>query len=221
MRVPMIFTNPVFINPTGKPQQTKQLGSLVDIMPTVAGILGMPHPEGARGVNLGPAIRHPRQDDSVQDAILFTYDDVRAGNPDKSESVSAANRIRCIRTEKWKFARYFHQDGSYLQEYELYYLVGKGYGQNPTPAEISALPPAEQELVRLLLEYPLEYVNLAYDKNPLMEGWPPEVMALIVEAREELELRLAQEEVKKLTFNSLELRKKLAGLAANVPTTTN
>jgi arylsulfatase A-like enzyme len=49
--------------------------------------------------------------------------------------VNAANRIRCIRTEKWKYDYYFDALGSYAYQYELYDLVND----------------------------PDEYTNLAYD----------------------------------------------------------
>jgi hypothetical protein len=36
--------------------------------------------------------------------------------------VNAADRIRCVREAKWKYARYFHAKGSYPEEWEMYDL---------------------------------------------------------------------------------------------------
>ena len=221
LRVPMIYSNPKFINKTGKPKQTLQLGSLIDVMPTIAGLLGIEQPEGARGRDLTPAIKKPKSKTNVQDAILFTFDDVRAGNVNKAESVSAANRIRCVRTNKWKYARYFHQSGSYIEEYEMYYMAGQGYDQNPTKKQMEEMPAAERKLVELLMEYPLEYVNLAYPDNPLMRKWPKGVLAYITKTKKELAELLKAEELRKLTFNNLEIRKKVAGLTKSEVISTN
>ena len=53
----------------------------------------------------------------------FTFDDTKAGLSERPSMVEAANRIRCIRTEKWKFDLYFDALGSYYNQYELYDLV--------------------------------------------------------------------------------------------------
>jgi hypothetical protein len=42
--------------------------------------------------------------------------------PAAPRSERAANRIRCIRETRWKYARYFDANGSYPEEFELYDL---------------------------------------------------------------------------------------------------
>jgi len=37
-----------------------------------------------------------------------------------NDAVNAANRIRCIGTEQWKFDIYFDALGAYYNQYELY-----------------------------------------------------------------------------------------------------
>ncbi len=76
---------------------------------------------GLRGVDLSPAIRDP-EGGPVQDHVLFTFDDTRAAAASVREPIPAANRIRCIREPRFKFARYFHADGAFPEELEMYDL---------------------------------------------------------------------------------------------------
>jgi choline-sulfatase len=119
MRIPLVFSNPVLF-----PQavETDRLASLVDVMPTVADLLGVKPAGELSGRSLAPILRDPGGSEGVQDDVVFTFDDTRAGNPN-NVPVKAADRIRCVREEKWKYARYFHQTGSYPEEWEMYDLV--------------------------------------------------------------------------------------------------
>ncbi|MFD2572636.1 sulfatase-like hydrolase/transferase [Spirosoma soli] len=128
MSVPMVISNPVLFPHA---QVSNQFFSLVDMMPTIDGLLKLGNPLGYtfRGCDLSPVIRHPQTSEVVQDAILFTFDDFRAGNGNEINPLPAANRIRCIREERWKYAYYFYiappeQDPpqSYPREYEMYDL---------------------------------------------------------------------------------------------------
>ena len=111
------------------------LATLVDIMPTLLEAANVSNaPTGLAGNSLLPIIE---DDKAVQDSILFTYDDIKAGSNSNWNIVKAANRIRCIRTEKWKYAYYFDAFGAYYQQYELYDLEND----------------------------PSEYTNLAYDPD--------------------------------------------------------
>lgn len=125
LRVPMVISNPILF-PSGKNSKdviksSDHLASLIDIMPTIASLVNIKHPaRSLQGVNLVPIME---DDTSVQDSIMFTFDDTKASSADVASAVLAANRIRCIRTKKWKYAYYFHALGSYPTEYELYNLV--------------------------------------------------------------------------------------------------
>jgi arylsulfatase A-like enzyme len=55
--------------------------------------------------------------------VLFTFDDMHAGTGKVREVVPAAGRIRCIREPRFKYARYFHAEGSFPEEFEMYDLV--------------------------------------------------------------------------------------------------
>ncbi len=120
LRVPLVISNPlVFKDHTHK--QSMALATLVDIMPTFIELANVSNPPtGLAGTSLLPIIEDGTP---VQDSILFTYDDTKAGSNSQLSAVKAANRIRCIRTEKWKFDIYFDALGTYYNQYELYDLV--------------------------------------------------------------------------------------------------
>lgn len=181
LRVPLVFSNPrLFAGGV----ETEQLISLIDLLPTIAGFYGVTPPAGIRGVDMSAVLREPTLTTAVQTATLFTYDDIRAGATTIKEPVNAADRIRCLRQSAWKYSRYFRTEGSYPEEYEMYYLGGI-HDPNYTP---------QTELEKYLLSQPYEYVNLAYPNNPLMANWPAEIKSLIAQKREELALALAQKE---------------------------
>ncbi len=124
LRVPLTFSNPDYF-PMGK--VSKELVGLVDVMPTVASLLGMEaaKPEGLRGTDMSPVIlgKQAGPDYKGQEGVLFTFDDVKAGSPDNPSSVDAPNRIRCVRTRRYKYARYFIAEGQYADEFEMYDLL--------------------------------------------------------------------------------------------------
>jgi len=93
---------------------------LVDILPTLADIVKVSVPSDVRGVSLLPIIE---SGESVQEEILFTFDDTKSGSASMPSSVLAANRLRSIRTKEWKFTYYFDALGSYYKEFELYNLI--------------------------------------------------------------------------------------------------
>jgi len=119
LRVPLVFSNPVLFP---KRYETDNLASLIDLMPTFADLANVKPVDGLMGHSLAPILHNPENAPAVQEQIVFTYDDVRAGNPNASP-VNAADRIRCIRETKWKYARYFHAKGSYPEEWEMYDLA--------------------------------------------------------------------------------------------------
>lgn len=119
IRVPLVFSNPLLFPDTDSYKSTKNLASLIDIMPTLAVITETTPPAGLRGTSLLPLLN---EDKPVQTAILFTYDDTKASAADRASVVKAANRIRSVRTNDWKFTHYFDALGGYPDEFELYDL---------------------------------------------------------------------------------------------------
>lgn len=119
IRVPLVFSNPILFD-SGAPQNSTALASLVDIMPTLMELAGVATPpSNLAGTSLLPVLQDGTP---VQESILFTFDDTKAGSNSNWSVVSAANRIRCIRTEQWKFDYYFDAMGAYAKQYELYDL---------------------------------------------------------------------------------------------------
>lgn len=117
LRIPMVISNPVMFS-EGK--KSMELASLIDIIPTLADILGIDPPSNARGVSLVPVMEENK---AVQDAILFTFDDTKSGSASLPSSVMATNRLRTIRTKEWKYTYYFDALGRYQNEFELYDLI--------------------------------------------------------------------------------------------------
>ena len=134
IRIPLVISNPLLFPGEGKPQLSMRLATLIDIMPTIAEIVGVKSDETSafKGVSLLPVIK---DDQPVQKEVLFTFDDTKAGSPNVPSAVPSANRVRSIRTEEWKYAYYFDALGSYANQFELYNLI----------------------------DDPTEYTNLAYD----------------------------------------------------------
>ena len=119
LKVPIVFSNPEMF---GGGKQSSTQASLIDMMPTLASVLGVPAPSGLRGNDLSPILNDPDNGSISDDTIMFSFDDVKAGATNVASPVNAANRIRCIMTGEWKFARYFHQSDSYPVEYEMYHV---------------------------------------------------------------------------------------------------
>ena len=147
IRVPLVVSNPAMFP---EPRTSDALASLVDIVPTFLGLAGAaPPPERFDGQDLGPVLRGEQE--SVRDAVLFTYDDHQAATAFQ-DAPGQPNRIRCVRDKRWKYAVYLDPNGRADPEYELYdleqdpnevvNLVDKRTGRGRTEA-------AERERVRL------------------------------------------------------------------------
>jgi choline-sulfatase len=137
LRIPMIISNPILFPPTDSIKSSEELATLIDVVPTLCSLLGVAPPADARGVNLLPILNG----ESVQDEILFTFDDTKSGSAGLPSSVKTVNRLRTIRTKKWKYTYYFHALGSYEEQYELYDLENDkieytNLAYNPEYAEV-------------------------------------------------------------------------------------
>lgn len=112
IRVPLVISNPRLFP---QPVETDSLASLLDLLPTVASMLGagdrVPQAPRARGVDLGPVLEDPAA--TVQSSVHFTYDDIAGLAGD------VAGHIRALRTDDMLYAVYYDLTGSTL-EYEAY-----------------------------------------------------------------------------------------------------
>ncbi len=129
IRVPLIWSNPVDF-PTGR--VCSELVSHVDLLPTVCSMLGVPGWEGYgfAGVDYSSLILDAAAP-PVQDYVLFTFDDVwagqdAAGNP--QGVVPPPNRIQMIRSRHYKYARYYDREGIQSDQGEFYDLRPSALG---------------------------------------------------------------------------------------------
>jgi arylsulfatase A-like enzyme len=126
IHVPMVISNPQLF-PT--PLETDALAALVDVVPTVAALAHVPNPDrwNFRGRDLSPIVQNPTA--RVQNDVLFTFDDDRAGTGSNIPTINACpHHVRAIRSDdadgQWKFAHYFNpaEEGAIEPEYEMYHL---------------------------------------------------------------------------------------------------
>jgi len=112
LSVPLIVSNPR-IYP--EPCSTGAMASLIDVLPTVAALAGVPEPEqyGFKGKDLTPVLVDPAA--SVQDVLHFTYED-------DVFPVKPADCIRAIVEPGWKYAVYYDPFSGAPTEYEMYDL---------------------------------------------------------------------------------------------------
>ncbi|MGA7396830.1 MAG: sulfatase-like hydrolase/transferase [Solirubrobacterales bacterium] len=139
VNVPLIVSNPVLF-PEGS--TTEAPASLCDLLPTFASLAGVDTAnDGIRGRDLTPVLARAAQPDpgvladcevdfdpvaghgapvdSVQDFVLFTFDDHQAGSAYKDVSPQP-NRIRAVRSKDAMYAVYFDPSGGEQPEFELY-----------------------------------------------------------------------------------------------------
>ena len=120
IRVPLVVSNPRLFP---QPARTSSFASLLDLLPTVAGLAGVEasalRRHGVRGLDLAPIFADPQA--SVRDAVLFAYDDW-FGEDFQRRIHGVPNHIRCIRQGTWAYSVYFTLDGAAF-DHELYDLA--------------------------------------------------------------------------------------------------
>ena len=139
INIPLIFSNPLLF-PAAR--QTEAYATLVDLVPTVGSLCGIPSWKWSYlpGKNLAPILTGAQS--QVQDTILFTFDDEYAGQSSPPPFISEPCHIRCIVHKdadgEWKYARYFDPSGEVPEEYEMYCLKN-GAGADVDPQEMDNL----------------------------------------------------------------------------------
>jgi hypothetical protein len=121
INIPLIFSNPIA---WPKPKSSNALVSHVDLLPTLASLVGAP--AGVRGSSspwpgkdYSRIIRNPKAK-PVQDYIVFTNDDFQAAS--QNNFVPPPNHIIGIRETRWKLAKYYDINNQVAPEYEMYDL---------------------------------------------------------------------------------------------------
>jgi len=113
IHVPLVVSNPRLYP---EPATTRAFYSHLDLLPTIAELAGVSDfASWGRGRSVVPVLRDPTA--SVQDGVLYSYDDVFFLPADEP-----GGHIRGLRAGDWTYAVYFGSDGSGLA-YELYDLV--------------------------------------------------------------------------------------------------
>jgi choline-sulfatase len=111
IRVPMVVSNPVAFP---QPSTRNILASHVDIIPTLLELLGIEKPNDMMGSSLAPIWNGNASSKPLHHFPLhFTYDDI--------PSRKGPSTIRCLISDKYKYAVYFQPDGSDA-DWELYHL---------------------------------------------------------------------------------------------------
>lgn len=180
--IPLVWSNPVDFQ---NPQVCDELVSHVDFLPTLCGILNINHqPYDFRGVDYSGLIRNPSAG-PVQDAILFTYDDIWCGQDNAglpNGLCVAPNRIHAIREKDYKYVYYFDGQQVEAPQDEFYDLRSKLQGGTDTDID-SGLG---------LTGKPVEYRNLsAWAEARRLPGEQLTTPDLILK-REQMEARLQQ-----------------------------
>lgn len=112
IHIPFIISNPQLFP---RARNTDAFYCHLDLLPTIAELAGVPEfTQYGKGVSIVPILKGNA--DSVQDSILFTYDDVFFLPKDVP-----GGHIRAIREGDWVYAIYYSEDGSHF-EYEMYDL---------------------------------------------------------------------------------------------------
>lgn len=125
LRVPLVFSNPKLFR---KPRSTNAMVSHVDFLPTMASLLDVPKStrQNWQGVDYSSVVRKPKKKKGVQSYVVFTYDDIQAGqvpqNDPSGPFVNPPNRINSIREGRYKLARYYDEAGVEPDQWEMYDL---------------------------------------------------------------------------------------------------
>jgi choline-sulfatase len=119
LRVPLVFSNPT-LYPKGR--VSRDLVSHVDLLPTLAGLVGAPRAAQAnwQGIDYSKSVLQPTVK-VPQDHVVFTFDDVQCGQA-HGPYVPAPGNIVSVREQRWKIVEYFDPRGVNDSQWELYDL---------------------------------------------------------------------------------------------------
>jgi choline-sulfatase len=150
MRVPLVYSNPTLFP---KPASTDALVSHVDFLPTLASLAGVPKKarRNWQGKDYSSLVLHPRGNGSVQDYVVFTYDDYQSGQKTPPYP-KPPNHIVSIREGRWKLAKYYDtaKHNPEPPQWEMYDLEHDPLERkNIARPGFKRSPRQEEELLRL------------------------------------------------------------------------
>jgi arylsulfatase A-like enzyme len=110
IRVPLVYSNPKLLS---KPRSTKAMVSHVDLLPTLASLVGAPDKARARwqGIDYSAVVRS-RLAPAPQDYVVFTYDDWQVGQT-SPPYVKPPQHVIAVRERRWKIAEYWDVHGKF------------------------------------------------------------------------------------------------------------
>jgi len=156
INIPLIFSNPVACPAA---ETTDSIASLVDLVPTLASLLGVSGDfTDFKGKNLTPILANPTA--TVQESVHFTYDD------DVPPNSTAPGVIRTIRAIGYAYSVYFVSDGTDA-DWELYDLAADPL-ENNNVAGTEAYGVIQQQL-----DSQLQALMAANGTMPPGFTWPP------------------------------------------------
>jgi arylsulfatase A-like enzyme len=119
LRVPLVYSNPRLFR---GPQVNHSLVSHVDLLPTVASLVGAPKEarDNWQGVDYSDQILR-RSARPPQDYTVFTFDDYQSGQA-HGPYPDPPNHLVSIRERRYKLARYYDADGNVPDQWEMYDL---------------------------------------------------------------------------------------------------
>jgi arylsulfatase A-like enzyme len=160
LSVPLIVSNPRLYP---QPQSTDSFASLIDVLPTLATVGGVPETQqyGFKGQDLTPILSDPKA--SVQDVLHFTYED-------DVFPVKGADCIRAIVEPGWKYAVYYDPFTGAPTEYEMYDLTDDPLELKNLAHAAHATPASDVERARLHRR--LSAVMRANGTTPDEIRWP-------------------------------------------------
>lgn len=142
-RVPLVYSNPKLYP---RPHRSNALVSHVDLLPTLANLVGAPRSARANweGIDYSKQVLRPTPQRASQNYVVFTYDDYQSGQPNPPYP-KPPNHIVSIREQRWKLAKYYdtnrHKRKRKRPQWEMYdlkrdplerrNLAAKGYKRTP------------------------------------------------------------------------------------------
>jgi arylsulfatase A-like enzyme len=156
LNVPLVYSNPKLYP---HPESTDALVSHVDLLPTLASLVGAPQAARANwaGVDYSKVVLEPKSR-PPQDYVAFTYDDFQSGQAEPTPYPKSQNHIVSIREKRWKLAKY----------YDVEVVIE---GETPVAKKPQNPRPPVWEMYDLK-EDPFEEENLAYEgyqRSPTQE----------------------------------------------------